>query len=644
MVVSFIETTIFIIEEIYMEPLVHECGVAMIRLRKPLDYYQEKYGTWAYGMNKLFLLMNKQYNRGQQGAGIACVKLEANPGEDYMFRERAEGSGAISEIFEAAERKYINSPAELRNDADFAYRNLPFAGELYMGHLRYTTGDKEGIQFVHPFLRRNNWRAKNLALCGNFHITNVKKVFEELVSHGQHPRVYADTYILLELMGHRLDREVERVFKECEAEGLTGMDITNTIEERIDMANVLNTSTPLMDGSYIFCGITGSGEMFAMRDPWGIRTAFWYADDEIFAVASERVALQTTLNLKTDQAVEMKPGEALIMDKFGRLRIEQLIEPIALQPCSFERIYFSRGNDRDIYLERKMLGANLRDQILETVNYDLDNTVFSFIPNTAEMSFYGMVDSMNDYLNEWKVKEIAKEKESLTEARIKDILSRKVRQEKVANKDIKMRTFISSDVKRNDLAAHVYDITYGTIRPKVDNLVVIDDSIVRGTTLRQSILSILDRLEPKKIIVASSSPQIRYPDYYGIDMEKFDHFVAFFAALDLLKDKGMENVIHDTYRNCVEELKKDDKDITNCTRALYAPLTANEISAKIVELLKPAGLKAELEIVFQSMEGLHKACPAHPGDWYFSGKYPTPGGNRLANLAYIEYYESKIKK
>lgn len=625
-----------------MEPLVHECGVAMIRLRKPLNYYQEKYGTWAYGMNKLFLLMNKQYNRGQQGAGIACVKLEANPGEDYMFRERAEGSGAISEIFDAAEKKYINSPKELRNNADYAYNNLPFAGELYMGHLRYTTSNKEGLQFVHPFLRRNNWRAKNLALCGNFHITNVDKIFEELVSHGQHPRVYADTYILLELMGHRLDREVERVFKECEAEGLTGMDITNTIEERIDMANVLNTSTPLMDGSYVFCGITGSGEMFTMRDPWGIRTAFWYADDEIFAVASERVALQTTLNLKTDQVVELKPGEALIMDKHGRLRQQQLLPQIALQPCSFERIYFSRGNDRDIYLERKKLGANLRDQILEAVNYDLDNTVFSFIPNTAEMAFYGMVNSMEDYLNEWKINEIAANKDSLTDAKIKDILSRKVRQEKVANKDIKMRTFISSDVKRNDLAAHVYDITYGTIRPKVDNLVVIDDSIVRGTTLRQSILKILDRLEPKKIIVASSSPQIRYPDYYGIDMEDFDHFVAFFAALDLLKDKGMEHIIHDTYKNCVVELKKEDKDITNCTRALYSSLTADEISQKIVELLKPVDFNAELEIVFQSMEGLHKACPAHPGDWYFSGKYPTPGGNKMANIAYIKYYESNI--
>ena len=625
-----------------MEPLVHECGVAMIRLRKPLNYYQEKYGTWAYGMNKLFLLMNKQYNRGQQGAGIACVKLEANPGEDYMFRERAEGSGAISEIFAAAEKKYVNTPNELRNDADYAYKNLPFAGELYMGHLRYTTSDKEGLQFVHPFLRRNNWRAKNLALCGNFHITNVDKVFEELVSHGQHPRVYADTYILLELMGHRLDREVERVFRECENEGLKGMDITKTIEERIDMANVLNTSTPLMDGSYVFCGITGSGEMFTMRDPWGIRTAFWYADDEIFAVASERVALQTTLNLKTDQVVELKPGEALIMDKFGNLRQQQLLPQITMQPCSFERIYFSRGNDRDIYLERKKLGANLREQILEAVNYDLDNTVFSFIPNTAEMAFYGMVDSMEGYLNDWKIKEIAANKENLTEPKIKEILSRKVRQEKVANKDIKMRTFISTDEKRNDLAAHVYDITYGTIRPKVDNLVVIDDSIVRGTTLRQSILKILDRLEPKKIIVASSSPQIRYPDYYGIDMEKFDHFIAFFAALDLLKDKGMENIIHDTYKSCLEELKKDDKDITNCTRMLYASLTADEISSKIVELLKPTDLKADLEIVFQTMEGLHKACPAHPGDWYFSGKYPTPGGNKMANLAYIEYYESKI--
>lgn len=625
-----------------MEPLVHECGVAMIRLRKPLKYYQEKYGTWTYGMNKLFLLMNKQYNRGQQGAGIACVKLQANPGEEYMFRERAEGSGAIPEIFALAEKKYANTPSDLRNDPDYAYKNLPFAGELYMGHLRYTTSDKEGLQFVHPFLRRNNWRAKNLALCGNFHITNLDKVFKELVSHGQHPRVYADTYILLELMGHRLDREIERVFKECESEGLAGMDITNSIEERIDMANVLRTSMPLMDGSYVFCGITGSGEMFVMRDPWGIRTAFWYADDEIFSVASERVALQTTLNLKTEQVIELKPGEALIMDKFGHLRSEQLLPQVAFEPCSFERIYFSRGNDRDIYLERKKLGANLREQILEAIDYDIDNTVFSFIPNTAEMAFYGMVDSMNDYLNDCKVKEIVENKDSLTESRIKNIISRKVRQEKVANKDIKMRTFISTDEKRKDLAAHVYDITYGTIRPKVDNLVVIDDSIVRGTTLRQSILNIFDRLEPKKIVVASSSPQIRYPDYYGIDMEKFDHFVAFFAALDLLKEKGMENVIHETYEKCVAELKKNDDDIQNCTRALYAPLTADEISSKIVELLKPTDLKADLEIVFQSLEGLHKACPAHPGDWYFSGKYPTPGGNKMANAAYIEYYETKI--
>ena len=516
-----------------MEPLLHECGVAMIRLRKPLNYYKEKYGTWAYGMNKLFLLMNKQYNRGQQGAGIACVKLKASPGEDYMSRERAEGSGAISEVFAAANKDIISHPKDKKGNAEYAYRNFAFAGELYMGHLRYSGTGRTGMQYVHPFLRRNNWRAKNLALCGNFHITNVDDVFHELVSHGQHPRVYAETYIMLERMGHRLDREVERVFKECEQEGLEGMDITNTIEERIDITNVLRTSTPMLDGGYVFCGITGSGEMFTMRDPWGVRTAYWYANDEIFVVASERAALQTAMNLKAEDVIEMKPGEALIMNKRGELRSEIVIPQKAFLPCSFERIYFSRGNDGDIYKERKMLGSNLKEQILKAINYDLDNTVFSFIPNTAEMAFYGMVEGMEEFLNDWKMKELTSGKQ-FSEEDILNIVSKKVRQEKVANKDIKMRTFITAGDKRNDLAAHVYDITYGTIKPKVDNLVVIDDSIVRGTTLKQSILNILDRLEPKKIIVVSSSPQIRYPDYYGIDMEKFDHFVAFKAALDLL--------------------------------------------------------------------------------------------------------------
>ena len=529
-----------------MEPLLHECGVAMIRLRKPLNYYSQKYGTWAYGMNKLFLLMNKQYNRGQQGAGIACVKLKANPGEDYMFRERAEGSGAISQVFADAENSMSGHPVAMRNDADYAYKNFSFAGDLYMGHLRYCATGKTGLQYVHPYLRRNNWRAKNLALCGNFHITNVEDVFKELVSHGQHPRVYADTYILLELMGHRLDREVERVFKECENEGLTGMNITKSIEERIDIANVLKTSTPLLDGGYVLCGVTGSGEMFAMRDPWGVRTAYWYADDEIFVMASERAAIQTAMNLKAEQVIEMRPGEALIINKNGDLRTEQIIPQLAFLPCSFERIYFSRGNDCDIYKERKMLGAKLMDKILKAVDYDLDNTVFSFIPNTAEMAFYGMVEAMEDYLNKWKLQKLMDNKE-LTAEEVAGILTKRIRQEKVANKDIKMRTFITTGDKRNDLAGHVYDITYNTINPGVDNLVVIDDSIVRGTTLRESILSILDRLEPKKIVVVSSSPQIRYPDYYGIDMENFDHFVAFYAALDLLQERGMMNVVNETY-------------------------------------------------------------------------------------------------
>ena len=624
-----------------MEPLLHECGVAMIRLRKPLNYYKEKYGTWAYGMNKLFLLMNKQYNRGQQGAGIACVKLKASPGEDYMSRERAEGSGAISEVFAAANKDIISHPKDKKGHAEYAYRNFAFAGELYMGHLRYSGTGRTGMQYVHPFLRRNNWRAKNLALCGNFHITNVDDVFHELVSHGQHPRVYADTYIMLELMGHRLDREVERVFKECEQEGLEGMDITNTIEERIDITNVLRTSTPMLDGGYVFCGITGSGEMFTMRDPWGVRTAYWYADDEIFVVASERAALQTAMNLKAEDVIEMKPGEALIMNKRGELRSEIVIPQKAFLPCSFERIYFSRGNDGDIYKERKMLGSNLKEQILKAINYDLDNTVFSFIPNTAEMAFYGMVEGMEEFLNDWKMKELTSGKQ-FSEEDILNIVSKKVRQEKVANKDIKMRTFITAGDKRNDLAAHVYDITYGTIKPKVDNLVVIDDSIVRGTTLKQSILNILDRLEPKKIIVVSSSPQIRYPDYYGIDMEKFDHFVAFKAALDLLYERGKRAIIDQTYKACLEELKKPYSEQVNCTRAIYKPFTPDEISEKIGELLKPVDLKADLELVFQSLEGLHSACPNHLGDWYFSGIYPTPGGNKLVNEAFVEYYETYL--
>lgn len=625
-----------------MEPLLHECGVAMIRLRKPLSYYSEKYGTWAYGMNKLFLLMNKQYNRGQQGAGIACVKLKANPGEDYMFRERAEGAGAISQVFADAEKSMLAHPAAMRNDAEYAYKNFSFAGDLYMGHLRYCATGKTGLQYVHPYLRRNNWRAKNLALCGNFHITNVDDVFKELVSRGQHPRVYADTYILLELMGHRLDREVERVFKECENEGLAGMNITKAIEDRIEIANVLKTSAPLLDGGYVLCGVTGSGEMFAMRDPWGVRTAYWYADDEIFVMASERAAIQTAMNLKDTQVVEMKPGEALIVNKDGDVRTEQILPQLAFLPCSFERIYFSRGNDGDIYKERKMLGANLMDKILKAVDYDLDNTVFSFIPNTAEMAFYGMVEAMDKYLNEWKIKKLLENK-SITADEAAVILAKRIRQEKVANKDIKMRTFITTGDKRNDLAGHVYDITYNTIKPGVDNLVVIDDSIVRGTTLRESILSILDRLEPKKIVVVSSSPQIRYPDYYGIDMEKFDHFVAFFAALDLLEERGMMNIVNETYMACVEELKKPLAEMKNCTKAIYAPFTAEEISDKIAQILRPAHLKAEVEIVFQSLTGLHEACPNHLGDWYFSGDYPTPGGNMLVNRAFVEHYEKYIK-
>ena len=624
-----------------METLKHECGVAMVRLLKPLEYYHQKYGTWMYGLNKLYLLMEKQHNRGQEGAGLASVKLESKAGDEYMFRERAVGTGAITEIFSSVHNHYKDFSNEELNDPYFAKNNLPFAGELYMGHLRYSTTGKSGISYIHPFLRRNNWRAKNLALCGNFNLTNVDEVFQEITAIGQHPRKYADTYIMLEQLGHRLDREVEKLYVQCESEGLKGTDITKAIEDRIDLSNVLKRCTPTWDGGFVICGITGSGEMFSVRDPWGIRPAFYYIDDEIIVLASERPVIQTVMNVHSWDVKELNRGEALFVNKKGQWHTSQIVEPKDNKACSFERIYFSRGSDVDIYRKRKTLGENLVPAVLKSIDNDLNHTVFSFIPNTAEVAYFGLKEGLDCYLNSMKKALITDRNHKLSEEELEDILAMRVRTEKVAIKDIKLRTFIAEGNSRNDLAAHVYDITYGSINAFEDNLVVIDDSIVRGTTLRQSIISILDRLHPKKIVIVSSSPQVRYPDYYGIDMSSMSEFIAFKAAVALLKETGKEDILVEAYQK-IKKLQAEGRDSEeNCVKAVYAPFSDEEISAKIVALLTPPETRAKVEIVYQSLEGLHTSCPNHPGDWYFSGDYPTPGGVKLVNKAFISYMEKE---
>ena len=594
-----------------MEQLKHECGVAMIRLLKPLSYYEQKYGTSRYGLNKLYLMMEKQHNRGQEGAGIACVNMGAPVGEEYMFRERAEGKDAITEIF----RGLSQTSPRRGTDASETY---PAGGgwegaSLYMGHLRYSTTGKRGLTYVHPFLRRNNWRAKNLCLCGNFNMTNINEVFQFLTSQGQSPRVHGDAYITLELMGHRLDREVERLYAEAREQGLEGTDITCYIDDNVEMGNVLKTTMPHFDGGYVMCGLTGSGEMFAVRDPWGIRPAFYYQDDEVVVLASERPVIQTCFDLQTEDICELQPGQSLIVRKSGESCLQQILPPEQNFACSFERIYFSRGSDRDIYLERKQLGEQLTPAILQAIENDVRNTVFSYIPNTAEVAFYGMTDGLRKQNHE-------------------------VRIEKVVWKDIKLRTFITESDERNDLAAHVYDITYGSLKPYEDNLVIIDDSIVRGTTLRESIFKILDRLHPKKIVMVSSSPQIRYPDYYGIDMSHLEELCAFRAAVSLIKERGMQQLLAETYRAC-----KAEPLARNHVRDIYAPFTVHEINNRIVEMLRPKGMQAPVELVYQSIEGLHEACPRHAGDWYFTGHYPTLGGILLCNEAFVQYVEKTLK-
>ncbi|MGM9832664.1 MAG: amidophosphoribosyltransferase [Candidatus Limisoma sp.] len=623
-----------------MEQIKHECGVALIRLLKPTGYYYNKYGTHSYGLNKLYLMMEKQHNRGQEAAGIGCVKLGVSPGKEYIDRERALGNNAIQEIFEKVNRE-IDSAQTSGDDVV----DTPYIGELYMGHLRYSTTGRSGMSYVHPFLRRNNWRSRNLLLCGNFNMTNVDQIFNRVVEQGQHPRIYSDTFMILEQLGHALDSEHDRLFNLYKDENLPGEELAKKIEDNLSIPNILAGNASLWDGGFVICGIVGSGDMFAIRDKNGIRPAFYYQDDEIVVVASERPVIQTAMNVTVDQVKELTPGTAIVVTKNGEVKFNDILGEGVNQRCSFERIYFSRGSDCDIYKERKQLGANVAADVMRAVGYDLDNTVLSFIPNTAEVAFYGLLDGLDNFLTRAKVeaiKDLNPAAEDYDEQLLK-IVSKRVNCEKIAIKDIKLRTFIADGSARNDLAAHVYDVTYGVVKP-TDNLVVIDDSIVRGTTLKQSILRMLNRLNPKKIVVVSSSPQVRYPDCYGIDMSRMSEFIAFRAAISLLKERGMQSTIDKVYQDCLCQLKKPICEMTNAVKGIYAPFTDREISDHMAVMLKPEGTRAEIEIVFQSLEGMHRAIPTCPGDWYFSGNYPTPGGNRLVNQAFVNYYEGNVDK
>jgi len=616
----------------------------MIRLLKPLEYYKEKYGTYCFGLSKLYLMMEKQHNRGQEGAGIGVVKLHAEPGSEYMFRERALGTGAIQEIFDNLRPALEKADVENRS-AEWVEKEAPFVGEIYMGHLRYSTTGRSGLSYVHPFLRRNNWRSRNLLLCGNFNMTNVEEIFKSVVSKGQHPRIYSDTVMLLEQLGYAIEKENNRIYRQYR-DTLAEPQLSKEIEAHLDMKEVLKNAAPLWDGGYVICGATGSGDMFALRDPHGIRPAFYYFDDEVVVVASERPVIQTVLNVRRADVRELAPGSAVTVSKQGVVEVSDILGEGDNRRCSFERIYFSRGSDADIYKERKALGRNIVPQVLESVGYDLDHTVVSFIPNTAEVAFIGMVEALEQYLDTLKSDKIlaAQETRTLDMNTLRDIMSHRLRVEKVAIKDIKLRTFIAEGEARNDLAAHVYDVTYGCIKNNVDNLVVIDDSIVRGTTLKQSILRILDRLHPRKIVVVSSSPQVRYPDCYGIDMSRMGEFIAFRAAVELLHDNGMDSLLDETYARCVAMENAPDSQLENCVKAIYAPFTDRQVSEKIADMLTPADTSAEVEIIYQTLEGLHDAVPHHPGDWYFSGNYPTPGGTRLVNRAFMNFYEGNADK
>jgi amidophosphoribosyltransferase len=623
------------------EAIKHECGIALVRLLKPLEYYQLKYGTWKYGINKLYLLMEKQHNRGQDGAGIASVKFDLKPGNPYIHRERSNKQAAINNIFKTLRKQIDSVDPELANDPLWAKDNLPFAAELLLGHLRYGTYGTNDIERVHPVMRVNNWKTRNLLLAGNFNLTNVDELFQILTDLGQHPRDFSDTVTMLENIGHFLDREIQHNFDEFKKQGHENEQISDLIAEHLDVGKMLREASKRWDGGYVIAGLIGHGDAFVIRDPWGIRPAYYYMNDEVVVVTSERPAIQTVLNVSAGEVHELDPGAGLIITKKGKVTVENIRGPFEKRSCSFERIYFSRGTDQDIYCERKKLGELLTPQIVEAVNGELDNTVFSFIPNTAESAFYGMVNGIERHMKEEKKRKILQFTTLPSEEEIDSIIFLKPRIEKVAIKDVKLRTFITQDSRRDDLVGHVYDITYGTIRENTDNLVIIDDSIVRGTTLKYSIIKILDRLKPKQIVIVSSSPQIRYPDCYGIDMAKLGDFIAFKAAIALLKETGKEHVINEVYRKARESENLSREETLNHVKDIYKPFTAQAISDKIARMLKTPDIRADIKIVYQTIENLHEAIPGHLGDWYFTGNYPTPGGNRVVNRSFINFIEGK---
>ncbi|MCY2686424.1 amidophosphoribosyltransferase [Salinimicrobium sp. TH3] len=628
------------------DALKHECGIAQLRLLKPLEYYKEKYGTAFYGVNKMYLMMEKQHNRGQDGAGLASIKLNTQPGDRYISRIRSNAAQPIQDIFAQINDRIneeIKQHPEYADDVALQKKHIPYLGELFLGHVRYGTFGKNSVENVHPFLRQNNWMHRNLIVAGNFNMTNVHQLFNNLVELGQHPKEKADTVTVMEKIGHFLDDEVRKLYKKLKNEGYSKVEASPLIAEQLKVSKILRKSAKNWDGGYAMAGLLGHGDSFVLRDPAGIRPCYYYRDDEVVVVASERPVIQTVFNVDFDKVEELPPGHAIITKKNGEVRIKQILEPLERKACSFERIYFSRGSDAEIYKERKMLGKLLMPEVLKAIDHDTVNTVFSFIPNTAETSFYGMVEAAQDELNKQKNDTILAEKETLTDARLQEILAHRLRTEKIAIKDAKLRTFITEDSSRDDLVAHVYDVTYGVVKPE-DNLVIIDDSIVRGTTLKKSILKMMDRTNPKKIIVISSAPQIRYPDCYGIDMARLENLVAFQAALALLKESDQLHIVEEVYEKCKKQVDLDDKEVKNFVKEIYAPFTDEQISDKIAELLSDESIKAEVKIIFQTVENLHKACPKNLGDWYFTGDYPTFGGNRVVNRAFINFFEGSTER
>ncbi|MDN3491450.1 amidophosphoribosyltransferase [Winogradskyella bathintestinalis] len=628
------------------DALKHECGIALIRLLKPLEYYKEKYGSAFYGVNKMYLMMEKQHNRGQDGAGFASIKLDVKPGERYISRVRSIAQQPIQDIFAQINERInteLTQHPEYQNDVDLQKKNIPYIGEVLLGHVRYGTFGKNSVESVHPFLRQNNWMHRNLIVAGNFNMTNVNELFDNLIEIGQHPKEKADTITVMEKIGHFLDDAVSKIYRDLKKEGYNKNECSPLIAERLKVGKILKRAAKNWDGGYVMAGLLGHGDSFVLRDPSGIRPAYYYKDDEIVVVASERPVIQTVFDVPFESVKELDPGHAIITKKSGATKIKKILEPLERKACSFERIYFSRGSDAEIYQERKKLGRLLMPKVLEAINNDTKNSVFSYIPNTAETSFYGMIETVEDHLNEQKTKSILNGGGKLSAEKVTEILSERPRIEKIAIKDVKLRTFITEDSSRDDLVAHVYDVTYGVIKP-TDNLVIIDDSIVRGTTLKKSIIKMMDRLNPKKIVVVSSAPQIRYPDCYGIDMANLETLIAFRAALELLKDNNQYHIVEDVYNKCLEQVNMKDKNVVNYVKEIYGNFTDEEISDKISELLGGDNIKSEVKIIFQPVENLHKACPKNLGDWYFTGNYPTAGGNRVVNRAFINFYEGNKER